>query len=170
MMCDLLYLHLQGWNERHIQERHQETILLFDLLAQVCSHPEMLKAWYYQDNHQQWLVQRLGPVVGANRTFIIQTPNDVAEREGLGRSVEAPFLPSVMCALVSQEFRLLPLAHMLAGAARGWWIEQDTVFWVDAKRSARVRIGPFWQVMIPPLCDLGQVVIVFQGSEIISLK
>ena len=171
--CDVLYVHLQRRGTDHILERHRQTAQTFDLLLEVCGAPQMLEAWSYSVFQQQWLVQRLGPVVGAGNATTCQPTSAVAPR---GRNVEcehleeAPFLLPLMCALISPEFKLFPVAGLLASARRGWWTENDTVFMVDESLSSRARTGLWGQVESAPIQDMGKVTVLMHDSEVVMVR
>ena len=176
--CDIMYMCLQRRGAEVVHSRHQETVQMFDLLLQLCKEPTMLMAWLYTPDRQQWLVQRLGPVVGAGRRFVpVQAEKwkamtEAGTLEGIhtgGALEDAPFLCPVLCAFISEKFRLMPLAWMLAGAAKGRWEVNDTVFVADAQHSGRTRFGEWWQVSSGVLPGMGTVSIVCQGSEVVSV-
>jgi len=125
----------------------------FDLLLAVCGAPQMLEAWSYSVFQQQWLVQRLGPVVGAGNVTTYQPTSAVAPR---GRNAicerleEAPLLLPLRYALISPVFRLFPMAALLASARRGWWTENDTVSWLTSlcRLGQRLACGGRWSLLL----------------------
>lgn len=171
--CDVLYVHLQRRGTDHMLERHRQTAQTFDLLLAVCESPQMLEAWSYSVFQQQWLVQRLGPVVGAGNMTTCQATDAVelqrrnTECEGLE---ESPFLLPLMCALISPQFKLFPVAGLLASARRGWWAEDDTVFMVDESLSSRARTGVWGVVESAPIQDMGKVTVILHGSDVVLIR
>ena len=86
------------------------------------------------------------------------------------RLEEAPFLLPLMCALISPQFKLFPVAGLLASARRGWWAEDDTVFMVDESLSSRARTGVWGVVESAPIQDMGKVTVILHGSDVVLIR
>ena len=174
-MCDIMFLSCQRAEPASLLARHRDTLRMFDLLLLMCKEPTMLVAWLYTEDRQRWVVQRIGQVVGAGdgvSTILISSPSELYSRgkHGLPERIEdAPFLCPLLSAFVSDKFRLLPLARMLAGAARGWWTDLDQVFVADEHGSGRTRIGEWWMMTAADLPGMGSATLVCQGSEVVSV-
>ena len=100
----------------------------------------MLGAWQYTPDQQSWLIQRLGPVVGAGRHLPITllTDGSLLKQRGRGplreKIKQCPFLSPLLCALISVKLPLWPLAQVLASASKGWWTSEDRVFVIQHAR------------------------------------
>ena len=159
--CDVLFLALQGTSGSGILERHRQTLQIFSLVTRMCEDHKMLGAWQYTPDQQAWLVQRLGPVVGVGRHLPITllTDGSLLKQRGQGSSREkieqCPFLSPLLCALISVELPLWPLAHVLASASQGWWTGNDTVFVIQHAELHPVRFGHWWMIShveLPGMC------------------
>ena len=75
-----------------------------------------------------------------------------------------------MCALISPQFKLFPVAGLLASARRGWWTEDDTVFMVDESLSSRARTGLWGQLESAPIQDMCKVTVLMHGSEVVMVR
>ena len=111
--------------------RHAETLQIMDTLLDLFAEPGVLARWKYSDEQISWLKERLGPAVGGGRAPTTSACGAWATPVGLGRSEQAPFLALLLCALLSPEYKLLPLARMLARSANGRWAAGDTIFVVS---------------------------------------
>ena len=119
-VCDALMVCLRGEAEVFTIQRHVETTKMIGLLTELCSRPDALRIWNYNDEQSEWLLERVRQLVGANRIGRIRTCiGGEATPLGAGRVVDSPILMPLMCALLSPELLLVPLARMLAEARRG---------------------------------------------------
>ena len=163
MVC---YDTLKGMKEDEVASRHAETLQIMDTLLDLFAEPGVLARWKYSDEQISWLKERLGPAVGAGRAPTTSACGAWATPAGLGRSEQAPFLAPLLCALLSPEYKLLPLARMLARAANGRWAAGDTIFVVSQDEEGRHAMGPLWQVISEPISDLGAVTVVVRGVSV----
>ena len=131
--------------------------------------------WKYSPEQVTWLVDRLGPTVGAGRDpdtescgEVVAALDRIVMSRGAGNAhlEQAPFFVPLLCALLSPTYRLLPLARMLSRAALGTWCEGDTVFVVAPDAEARAALGPLWQVRSRAMSDLGRVTVVVRGASV----
>ena len=171
LACDVLFRNIQCHDATSIISRHQDTATMFNLMRELCSDPSVLQFWAYSADQQEWLVDRLGPVVGHGRHFVIQIlePQPLQMARDSKGSV-APFLTSVMSELVSKEFALLPLAGCLGRASKGAWSRDGTVFVTRLGASQERVRKEAWCVTLAALVDLGGVRIVFEGEDIIQFE
>ena len=170
LACDVLFRNIQCQDALDIIHRHQDTALMFTLLRELCSDPSILRHWTYSEEQQAWLVERLGPVVGHGRHFVIQLLEPQPQQVAWGVGSVAPFLTSVLSELVSGEFALLPLAACLGRASKGVWSRDGTVFVTRLGASAERDRKASWCITLASLVDLGGVRIVFEGNEICQFE
>ena len=79
---------------------------------------------------------------------------------------QAQFVAPLLCALLSQGYRLLPLAHILECAATGSWTAGNTIFVVSQEEDAKPAKGPLWQVTSEPIIDLRARTMVVHGISV----
>jgi hypothetical protein len=170
LACDVLFRNIQCQDAGDIIHRHRDTAIMFELMRDLCSDTAVLRHWAYTEEHQVWLVERLGPVVGHGRNFVIQLLEPQPVRSTRGASSIAPFLTSLLSELVSAEFALLPLAACLGRASKGGWAEDGTVFVTRFGMGAERRQGELWCVTLDSLVDLGGVRIVLEGDNIVLFE
>ena len=176
LACDILFMALQGTSGPGILDRHRQTLQIFSLVSLVCSDPTVLHAWRYTPSQQLWLVQRIGPVVGAGRHIPVTSLADGSRLRSpckgpvQERIEQAPFLSPLLCALVSVELPLWPLAQVLARAARGWWTEGDTIFVVLQDKTHAGRFGHWWLISPLELPGMGTLSILCQGSDFVQIE
>ena len=166
-MLDCLMVFLRGEEESFVKRRHEGTANIITLLAEVTEQPDMLEAWGYSAEQGQWLVDRIGSVIGAGRAGRgqLSQPGRAAPR-GIGPVVDCPLLFPLFSALLSPELRLIPLAKMVADARRGCWAADDKSFVVVQTERVAEALGPLWEVQAGGLADLGPVTVVCRGNAI----
>ena len=105
--------------------------------------------------------------MGAGRALTASACGAWATPAGLGRNEQSPFLAQLLCALLSLEYKLLPMARMLARAANGprRWAAGYTIFVVSQDEERRQAMGPLWQIS-EPISDLGAVTVVVRGVSV----
>ena len=95
-----------------------------------------------------------------------ETEDFVAAPQGCGAVVDAPILFPLLCAMLSPELLLVPLARMLASARRGRWSADETTFVVEQTVRGQEAMGPLWELLADDLVDLGAVRVVVRGAFI----
>jgi hypothetical protein len=172
LACDALFRNIQCQDAAVIIDRHRDTAFMFELIRELCSDPAVLQHWAYTEEHQVWLVERLGPVVGHGRKFAIQLLEPQPALSTRDKSSIAPFLTSLLSELVSAEFALLPLAACLGRASKGGWTGDGTVFVTRFGMEAERLRGQaeLWCVTLDSLVDLGGVRIVLKGDNIVLFE
>ena len=105
--------------------------------------------------------------MGAGRALTASACGAWTTPAGLGRNEQSPFLAQLLCALLSLEYKLLPMARMLARAANGprRWAAGYTIFVVSQDEERRQAMGPLWQIS-EPISDLGAVTVVVRGVSV----
>ena len=169
LVCDVLFRNIQGLEPMGVVERHRDTTVMIGLLRRLCSEAHNLSCWKYSEEQQEWLVTRLGPVVGHGRRLEWEVLDSEWASDEVGTPSPAPFLTALMYEMLSDEFGLLPLAACLAKARRGVWNREGTMFTVKGlERTA----GPgIWRrVVLPPNADAGAMRVVFRDGEIAGVE
>jgi hypothetical protein len=85
---------------------------------------------------------------------------------GVGPVVDSPILFPLLCALLSPDLLLIPLARMLAASRRGRWTADGKTFVVQQLARGQEAIGPLWAIVSEDLADLGTVRVVPRGNQI----
>ena len=80
--------------------------------------------------------------------------------------VDSPILFPLLCALLSPELLLVPLARMPAALLRGRWTAIDRTFVVQQSTLSCKAMGPMWEVVSEDFADLGSVRVVARGNHI----
>jgi hypothetical protein len=165
-ICDCLMVFLRGEAEESIVQRHTDTSNMLRLLTELCQRPGDVSAWGYSVQQSTWLFERLGPVVGADRVGRIKVLLSEHAPAGAGPVVDSPILFPLLCALLSPDLLLIPLARMLAASRRGRWTADDKTFVVQQSARGQEAMGPLWVIVSEDLADLGTVRVVARGNHI----
>ena len=72
-MCDLLFAFLHGMSADQVRMRHSETLKMLDVLYELFDDLQVLEEWGYSEDQRIWLKDRLGYVIGANRSLQVAT-------------------------------------------------------------------------------------------------
>ena len=165
-ICDCLMVFLRGEAEESVVQRHTDTTNMLHLLTELCQRPGDVSAWGYSVQQSTWLFERLGPVVGADRVGRIKVLLSEHALAGAGPVVDSPILFPLLCALLSPDLLLIPLARMLAASRRGRWTADDKTFVVQQSARGQEAMGPLWVIVSEDLADLGTVRVVARGNHI----
>ena len=165
-ICDCLMVFLRGDMLEAVTQRHTETAAMLHLLTELCQRPSDIGAWGYSEQQSAWLFERLELVVGVGRSGQIRPHQFAAVPVGTGPAVDSPILFPLLCALLSPDLLLIPLARMPAAARRGRWSADDRVFVVHQSARSREALGPMWEVLSADFADLGDVRVVVRGNHI----
>ena len=170
-ICDCLMVFLRGEAAEVVVKRHTDTITILRLLTALCESPEEVLAWGYSVQQSAWLFERVRLLVGSERVGRIKTyQEDAVEPAGVGPVVDSPILLQLLCAMLSPELTLIPLAQMLASARKGRWTADERTFVVQRTARGREALGPLWEVVSDDLADLGSVRLVARGNSIMWVQ
>jgi hypothetical protein len=162
-ICDCLMVFLRREAEESVVQRHTETTNMLRLLTKLCQRPGDVSAWSYSVQQSTWLFERLGPVDGADRVGQIKVHHSEHAPSSVGPVVDSPILFPLLCALLSPDLLLIPLARMLAVSRRGRWTADDKTFVLQRSARGREAMGPLWVIVSE---DLGTVRVVARGNHI----
>ena len=158
---------LRGEAEETVTRRHTDTTAMLRLLTELCGRPGDLLAWGYSGQQADWLLERVRLLVGAERVGQVRLyKHEPTAPVGTGVVVDSPILFPLLCAFLSPELLLIPLARMLAAARRGRWTADERTFVVQQSARGREAMGPLWEVVSDDLADLGSVRMVARGNYI----
>ena len=166
-ICDCLMVFFFAGRRKSLQyrdtQRHKN---MLHLLTDLRQRPGYVSAWGYSVQQSTWLFERVRPLVFADRVGRIKVLHLEHVPSGVGPVVDSPILFPLLCALLSPDLLLIPLARMLAASRRGRWTADGKTFVVQQLARGQEAIGPLWAIVSEDLADLGTVRVVPRGNQI----